>query len=323
LQRVTLGDTCTEWKDVSSGVPQGSVLGPILFTIYINDIDNNIASKILKFADDTKLIRNVGTVNEVNILRDDLNKMVKWSEDWQMLFNIDKCKVMHVGRTNKSELYDMGGILIKECDEEKDLGVTIDKSFKVGKQCATAAKKANVILGMIKRTFTCRNKKIMLKLYKSLVRPHLDYCIQVWRPHFKKDIQLLENVQRRVTKCIKDCDSMEYQERLRVLNLTEFEVRMKRADFLEVFKIMNGFEGLDLNLFFSLSQTKMDNRTRGHPFKLYKKRFESDWGKYVFSNRIIDEWNKLPKKVVMAKDVISFKIELDKYLRSTEGNNEH
>jgi len=252
-QRVTLGDTCTEWKEVTSGVPQGSVLGPILFTIYINDIDDNITSKILKFADDTKLIKNVGTANDVNILRDDLNKMVRWSEDWQMLFNIDKCKVMHVGRTNKSEQYDMSGVLLAECDEEKDLGVTIDKSFKVGKQCAKAAKKANVILGMIKRTFTCRNKKIMLKLYKSLVRPHLDYCIQVWRPHFKKDIQLLENVQRRVTKCVQDCDGMEYKERLRVLNLTEFEVRMKRADFLEVFKILNGFEGLDLNLFFSLS----------------------------------------------------------------------
>ena len=240
-----------------------------------------------------------------------------------MLFNVDKCKVMNVGRTNKSEQYDMGGVLIAECDEEKDLGVTFDKSFKVGKQCAKAAKKANVILGMIKRTFTCRNKKIMLKLYISLVRPHLDYCIQVWRPHYRKDIQLLENVQRRVTKCVKECGNKEYKERLRVLNLTEFEVRMKRADFLEVFKIMKGLEGLDSNLFFSLSHTITDSRTRGHPFKLYKKRVDLDWGKYVFSNRIIDEWNKLPEKVVSAKDVLSFKIELDKYLRSTEGINEH
>ena len=121
-------------------MPQGSVLGPILFTIYINDIDDNISSKILKFADDTKLIRNVGNVMDISILRDDLNRMVKWSEDWQMLFNVDKCKVMHVGRTNKSEQYDMGGVLIAECDEEKDLGVTIDKSFKVGKRYPKAAR---------------------------------------------------------------------------------------------------------------------------------------------------------------------------------------
>ena len=113
-------------------------------------------------------------------------KLFQWSQDWQMLFNIEKCKMLRVGRKNKEEKCSMGGICLDSIEEEK--GVIVNKTFKVSSQCATAENFFYQVLGMITRTFTCRNKVLMMKLYKTLVRPHLEYSIQAWRPHLQKDI---------------------------------------------------------------------------------------------------------------------------------------
>jgi ribonucleases P/MRP protein subunit RPP40 len=133
--------------------------------------------------------------------------------------------------------------ILEEINEEKDLGVIISRSLKVGKQCAKAASKGNQILGLIKRTFISKKKNI-LNLYKSLVRPHLEYCIQAWRPHLIKDICILEKVQKRATRMIGECRGKSYKERLKFLGLTTLETRRIRADMYEVYKILNGFEGL-------------------------------------------------------------------------------
>ena len=152
-QRVHLDGCFSNWTDIYSGVPQRSVLGPILFTIFINDIDDHLSSKILKFADDTKAMSSVQTEEEINKLRQDLSSLYKWSVDWQMLFNVEKCKVMHIGLRNQNTKYQMGGKELSEVTEERDLGVIVSKDLKVGKQCAKAANKGNQILGMIFRTF--------------------------------------------------------------------------------------------------------------------------------------------------------------------------
>ena len=115
---------------------------------------------------------------------------------------------------------------------------------------AEAAKKGNRILGMISRTFSCKSKVIVKQLYKSLVRPHLDSCVQVWRPHLKKDIEVLEKVQRRATRMVDGYRGMEYEERLKRIGLITLEMRRERADLLEVFKILKGMEGLDKDQFF-------------------------------------------------------------------------
>lgn len=107
----------------------------------------------------------------------------EWSIKWQMKFNTDKCKVMHIGAQNLEAQYFMEGNKLEKVSEEKDLGVIISRDFKVSKQCTEAAKKGNQILGLIKRTITCRKKEVVIRLYKSLVRPHLEYCVQAWRPH--------------------------------------------------------------------------------------------------------------------------------------------
>ena len=249
-QRVVLGGEFSDWTTVTSGVPQGSVLGPVLFVIFINDIDEGIRSRIWKFADDLKMMGKVTAQEDIEQIKTDIDKLVEWSEDWQLSFNLDKCKVMHIGSKNKEQGYVMNGKDLKAVLEEKDLGVIVTTDFKVGRQCAEAAKKGNRILGMINRTFSCKSKGIVKQLYKSLVRPHLDSCVQVWRPHSKKDIEVLEKVQRRATRMVDGYRGMEYEERLKRIGLTTLEMRRERADLLEVFKILKGMEGLDREHFF-------------------------------------------------------------------------
>jgi ribonucleases P/MRP protein subunit RPP40 len=173
------------------------------------------------------------------------------------------------------------------------------------------------VLGMIYRSFTCKSKHIIMKLYKSLVRPHLDYCSQVWRPHLRKDIDLLERVQKRATRMIDGYKDISYEERLRMVGLTTLERRMWRADMLEVFKIINGMEGLKMEDFFK----KHEGITRGHTFKLYKKRVNLDVAKFNFSNRVCNDWNQLPDDVVAADSVNAFKGRLDDYIRKRGGLN--
>jgi ribonucleases P/MRP protein subunit RPP40 len=325
-QRVVLNGYMSEWEKVFSGVPQGSVLGPILFTIFINDLDEDIINKILKFADDTKLIGSVQSQQDVESLRRDLEKLTLWSEQWQMGFNVDKCKIMHLGGKNSNAKYSMGGRELKVVTEEKDLGVVVCSTFKVANQCATAARKGYQTLGLISRTFISKKKCIISMLYKSLVRPHLDYCIQAWRPHLQKDIDVLERVQRRATKMVEECKGMDYEERLRFMKLTTLEVRRERADLIEVYKILNGLEGLREEDFFvrhsNVVTGGMPSRTntRGNSLKLYKKGVKLDVAKYSFGNRVVNSWNKLPDTVVKAETVNAFKGRLDDFLLHTRGS---
>jgi len=139
-------------------------LRPLLFLIFINDIDKGIVNKLLKFADDTKLVCTVSSECEVNHLRSDLKKLYDWSVDWQMLFNGNKCKVLHFGYKNMSNIYSLEDILINEENEGKNLGVIVSDTLKPSSQCIAAAKSANKTLGMIKRPFVNRDIKIILKL---------------------------------------------------------------------------------------------------------------------------------------------------------------
>ena len=186
----------SNWKSVLSGVPQGSVSGHMLFLIYLED---DISSKVLKFAGDTKLFRYVSNDTDKHSLHDDLDKLVKWSEKWLMLLHFGKCKYRHIGLGNMDEEYKMGDAVLGRTTQEKDLGVTISADMKVSEQCGIAASKGNQILGLIRRTLTYKEKQLIVPLYKAIVRPHLEYCIQAWRPYRKKDIDKLERIQRRAT----------------------------------------------------------------------------------------------------------------------------
>ena len=311
-QRVVVDGEVSNWKSVLSGVPQGSVLGPILFLIYINDLDDSITSNVLKFADDTKLFRKVNTDGDKQHLQNDLDRLVKWSEKWQMLFNFGKCKCLHTGHGNLNVNYKMGDTVLGTTVKEKDLGVTISADMKVSEQCGIAASKGNQILGLIRRNITYKGKKLIIPLYKAIVRPHLEYCIQAWRPYRKKDIDTLERIQRRATKMIPELRDLSYEERLKECGLTTLETRRLRGDQIEVFKILNGYEIIDRNMFFSF---KKDSRTRGHEVKLVKDQCRLDIRKHSFSQRTINEWNKLSTDCVTASSVNMFKNKVDTYLR--------
>ena len=255
-QRVVVDGEVSSWKSVLSGVPQGSVMGPILFLVYINDLEDGVTGKILKFADDTKLFRKVKEIGDKQNLQDDMDTLDKWSEKWQMLFNFGKCKCLHTGPGNTGMNYEMGGTILSKTVKEKYLGVTVNANMKVSEQCRIAASKGNQIIGMIRRNITYKEKSLIIPLYKAIVRPHLEYCIQAWNPHLRKDVDMLEKIQRIATKLIPGLRDLTYEERLKECGLTTLETRRLRGDQIEVFKILNGYENIDSNIFSKLRKVK-------------------------------------------------------------------
>ena len=165
---------------------------------------------------------------------------------------------------------------------------------------------------MIKRTFHNFSKDIIVKLYKSLIRPRLEYAVQAWRPHLQKDINLIEGVQRRVTNMVSDVRGKSYEDRLKQLHLTTLETRRIRGDLIEVFRILKGFEDVDASKFF----VKAEGCTRGHDLKLIKPRCRLDCRRFSFSHRIVNLWNKLPKGIVDCNTVNGFKNKVDCFLLS-------
>lgn len=309
-QRVVINGSSSSWKDVTSGVPQGSVLGPLLFIIYINDLDQGLMSMISKFADDTKIGINANDELAIEQLQGDLNKIGDWSEKWQMPFNLDKCKVMHVGHRNNKAKYELRGRELEICNEEKDLGVIITDDLKSSKQCIAVEKKAQKILGYIKRQFTTRKEETILTLYNALVRPHLEYAVQFWSPSQRKDIERLERVQARATKLIPSIRHISYERRLTRLNLYSLEKRRLRGQLIETFKILKGIDNIDYSKLFTLC----GNQTRSNGWKLDLKRFSTTQCGEFFTYKIASYWNRLPTDVVNSASVNQFKNKLDKVI---------
>ena len=129
------------------------MLGPILFLVFIDDLEEGVTGNILKFADYTKLLRKTKEIGDKKKLQDDIDKLVRWSEKWQMLFNVGKCKCLHTGPGNTGMSYEMGGTILSKTGKEKDLGVTTNANMKVSEQCRIAASKGNQVLGMISQKY--------------------------------------------------------------------------------------------------------------------------------------------------------------------------
>ena len=314
-QRVSVNKIFSEWGEVTSGVPQGSVLGPVLFLVYINDIDLGLISKLSKFADDSKLCKTINNDIDREALQQDLDRLEHWSQKWQMQFNADKCSVVHLGHKNKQFSYKLGNHELRKSVQERDLGVVVDSSMKWSEQCNVAVKVANSTLGIIRRHISSRRKDIIVKLYKSLVRPKLEYCVQVWCPYLKKDIDNIERVQHRATKLIGEFAGLDYETRLQRAGLITLEKRRHRGDLIQVFKMIKGFDNVDYKNFFQL----VDNsKTRGHRYKIVKVRARLDIRNKFFSQRVVNSWNQLPAEVVEADSINSFKNRLDRFWRERD-----
>ena len=174
---------------VLSGIPQGSVLGPLLFVIYINDLPEYVDSDVFLFADDTKVLRQVSSEDDAITLQRDLDSLERWSNDWLLKFNADKCHVLTLGKFENimyTHRYQICGNELDHVFEEKDLGVTIDFELKFEHHITQQINKANAIMGIIRRSFSFLDGKLFKKLYITFVRPHLEYAQAVWAPYLAK-----------------------------------------------------------------------------------------------------------------------------------------
>ena len=327
-QQVRVNGEISSWEEVVSSVVQGTVLGGTLFTIYGNDIVKkipDIATLIaMLFADDTKMAQIVETQEDANHMQQVIDELSKWAVDWEMAFNVKKCKVMHVGQKNPRMEYTMNGEKLTEITEEKDLGVWIDASLKPSKQCAKAAKAAHFALGQIQRSFHFRKKDSLVPLYTTFVRSKLEHANAAWNPWQEGDILVLEKVQKRFVRMLSDVKGNTYEEKIRDAGLTTLRERRKRGDMIETYKTLNGFNKVDKNNWFTITQddARETRRTtsiteKGVEKKIHileQERPRLEVRKNFFNVRIVKEWNSLPENVKAQKNVNSFKSSYDRWM---------
>ena len=213
-QRVLMNGVNSSWTQVKSGIPQGSVLGPLLFSIFVNDLPTILHSDCLLFADDCKLFNPVVDDDSIDKLQNDLNTLQSWSLLWQLPFNISKCRVLHLGRANPNHIYFMNSKALQNVNEEKDLGVIIDNQLKFHRHVSSVSSKAHQLLALIRQSFIYLDTETFPHLYKSIVRPTLEYGNLIWGPFYLLDQQQIERVQRKATRLIKEISHLQYEERL-------------------------------------------------------------------------------------------------------------
>ena len=324
VQQICVNGSNSTWKPVTSGIPQGSVLGPILFVLYINDLPSNILSDVYMFADDTKIFNIIKSPEDQETLQNDLDTLSMWSDKWLLKFHPEKCKVMHLGKAGDTEY----SYQLKEGDtyhelsyteEEKDLGVVIDGKLDFDRHINIKINKASSIMAVIRRSFVSLNGVNFVPLYKSLVRSHLEYASCIWSPYKKKHIEAIERVQRRATKQLPGMKDLPYPERLKILKLPTLVYRRARGDMIETYKLLHDKYYGEYSQLVKLHASHISKEgTRGHSFKLCQEGSKLNLRRQSFPVRITKVWNHLPNSVVTAPNVNTFKNRLDRHWREED-----
>ena len=235
-QRVRINSKLSTWTNVRSGVPQGTVLGPLLFILYINELPLLTDSPMVLYADDLKIWRELKDEKDSQILQGDLNKLLEWSKEWMLPINVAKCAAMHIGHADNRS-YELEGTTLPLVQTYTDLGVIISHDLKTTAHCRSVAARSFRSLWAIRRAFTRITKDMFTSLYTSLVRSRLENCIQAASPCLKGDSLILERVQRKATRMILGMTNMSYEEKLDSLNLFPLSYRRRTGDLITMFKI--------------------------------------------------------------------------------------
>ena len=297
----SLSQICT----VTSGVPQGSCLGPLLFNLFINDLTDHLTTPITAklFADDLKIYTELSNCDN-NILQTQLDNIHQWSQIWQMKISHTKCNILTIGRTTDRTQYVINTNPISKVDSIKDLGVTVDRELKFNIHINNIVQQANQRAAQILRCFLSRNPITLVRAFKIYIRPILEYASTTWSPSYIHQINLLESVQRSFTRRIPGRSHLSYIDRLAFLKLQTLEQRRLIADLIMCYNIIRGNNCIDHSLFFNFPNYKF---SRGHPLKLSIPLTKSNAGKFFLNSRVIPAWNSLSADTVLANSISTFK----------------
>ena len=295
---------------IKSGVPQGSILGPLLFIIFINDLPPTLSSPCLLYADDIKLWRPIAAPSDRLRLQADLDTLYKWSQENYLPLHPQKCKVLHLYKGEPS-IYRLGGSALASASTERDLGTIIAADLSATANCKTLASRARVRLGLLHRTLGRLDKHNFYGIYSLLVRPLLETNVQACSPYLRRDILGIEAVQRYATKRVRGLNNLTYPQRLSALNLFTLAYRRLRGDLILMYHILHS-DSHPLRPLFNLSNSQL----RGHPLKVEIRPCRLNVRKHSFALRVCKPWNALPAEVVTLPSADAFKHGLDKLMSS-------
>ena len=264
---------------------------------------------IMKFADDTKGLQEIRDDNDRRKLQTALDRLVEWSKKWCMEFNVKKCKIMHIGCHNPGYSYYMNGQELQVVEEERDIGVIVQRSLKPGKQCERAASMGNTVLNQLVRNFHYRDRKIFKQLYITYVRPHLEFATQAWSPWTTQDCETLEKVQRKAVRMISGLDSTaSYEQKCKEIGLDTLASRRRKQDLLQTFRILRGIDSVAPDKIFQRQVDRQHRVTRtADPSNLTIPHARTDLRINSFQIRAAKAWNSLDKKVKESNSLAAFK----------------
>jgi len=256
------------------------------------------------------LYRAINSFSDFVSLQKDIQAISNWANKNGLKLNVPKCKVLHLGTTNRKYSYRLNNILLPNVSQIKDLGVIIDSGLKFHSQALAAVAKARKVGNYLLKYLSYINPSTLKILINSFIRPHLEYCIQAWRPFYLKSSLLLERTFRSFTKRCPATHNLSYPDRLKTLGLRSLSARFDRGDMLQTFKIIRGFGSLAAECFFEPSCCL---RTRGHNYKLQPLPFRTNIRKGFFSQRVVLPWNQLPTCIVEVNSITAFKAAYDSH----------
>jgi hypothetical protein len=268
-----------------------------------------VGASVKVFADDSKLYFKCRLPDDYQVLLDAVNSVFGWASANQLKISLEKCMVLHFasrGQTNPCRSYVINGITLPNVSQAKDLGILFSSTLKFSDHCSAITTKAFQRTNLIFRAFSCRDVNFLASMFKTYVRPLVEYCTPVWSPYLDKDINLIERVQRRFTKRIPQLKNLTYKQRLERLNLETLEKRRLIYDLVQCFKIVYALDNLSFDDFFIFA----NGRTRGHSKRLFVAHSRIDCRKHFFANRVVRVWNYLPESVVASLSVEVFKRKL-------------